>query len=96
MGLIRGRNTPLVLAFYVDLIWHAHQLSLVEYSRCCMDHVGRDIYHDDIIEENVLKIGLQSTQILWNEINSEAYHENIPLHPPIAPPALLNAAQRAL
>jgi hypothetical protein len=96
MGLMRGRMTPLVPTLDIDLIWHTHQLSPVEYSRWCMHHIGRDINHDDTIEENSLDTGLQSTQALWSEIYNEAYLDNAPSRPPVGPPPSLTPAQRAL
>jgi hypothetical protein len=73
MALMQSpQNRMIVPTLDVDLFWHTHQLSSVNYNLWCRKHFGRPINHDDTITEGTISNGLEDTKRAWNE----TYHED--------------------
>jgi len=70
---ITGKHVPLVPTLDIDLAWHTHQLFPQAYHRYCVEHVGRQIDHDDSLEKNVIVSGLRSTSLAWLKAYNEPY-----------------------
>lgn len=70
---ITGKHVPLVPTLDIDLAWHTHQLFPQAYRDYCVEHVGRQINHDDSIEKDVIASGLRSTSLAWLKEYKEPY-----------------------
>lgn len=55
----------LVPTLDVDIVWHTHQLSAVEYGQSMHSRCGRFIDHDDKIAQNSLNDGMAETTELY-------------------------------
>jgi hypothetical protein len=73
MNLMRVQTRTIVPTLDVDLFWHTHQLSSVEYGNWCRTWIGRPINHDDTIEPGPLVDGLQYTKEIWMQNYNEEY-----------------------
>jgi hypothetical protein len=73
MNLMRLQNETVVPSLDIDLFWHTHQLSTLDYDRWCRQWVGRPINHDDTIGENRLTDGLEHTKRAWMKNYNEQY-----------------------
>jgi hypothetical protein len=105
MNLMRVQNRMIVPTLDIDLFWHTHQLSSLNYDSWCRKHIGRPINHDDTIEGDLLSNGLEGTKEAWAREYNEAYlgpgpkpskpqpQENTKF---IHPPPMLSPAQKAL
>ncbi|SJL02729.1 uncharacterized protein ARMOST_06065 [Armillaria ostoyae] len=51
----------------IDLVWHTHQLMARQYSRDCLEHVGRFIDHDDKVAEDRLSKAFDITCRAWQD-----------------------------
>lgn len=102
MHLIRTQEQMLVPTLDIDLFWHTHQLSPVDYNTWCERHIGRRINHDDTIEEGNLSNGLAATKEAWfmaygeDYLDSAAPRNAIDLSVSRTPPPNLTKAQQIL
>ncbi|KAH8828620.1 hypothetical protein DL96DRAFT_1595199 [Flagelloscypha sp. PMI_526] len=49
----------------IDLAWHTHQLSGVQYERDCLEYVGKFVNHDDKVDTLQLSDGFDDTCKAW-------------------------------
>jgi hypothetical protein len=61
----------LVPSVFIDLAWHSHMLTPIQYTTDCMYLAGMVLDHDDSISENVLGDHWKQTNILWRKIYGE-------------------------
>jgi hypothetical protein len=105
MNLMRDSQQVIVPTLEIDLFWHTHQLSSVNYDRWCWKHFGRRIQHDDTMAEGPLTDGLRFTKQAWMESYYDDYLAPTPVsytqqpdqnQKLIRPPANLTPPQKAL
>ncbi|KAH8831767.1 hypothetical protein DL96DRAFT_1459646 [Flagelloscypha sp. PMI_526] len=65
MNLMASRPGFYVPTLDIDLAWHTHQLSGVQYERDCFEYVGKFIDHDDKVSSLQLGDGFQDTCKAW-------------------------------
>jgi hypothetical protein len=61
----------LVPSVFLDLAWHSHMLTPIQYATECMYLAGMVLDHDDSIAENVLGDHWKQTNILWRQVYGE-------------------------
>ena len=57
----------------VDLIWHAHMLSPLDYREDCHDLVGRLLPHDDQMDDAALAAAFEATKERWHAAHGAPY-----------------------
>jgi hypothetical protein len=87
MNLMRLQNQHRTItpSLDIDLFWHTHQLSSIQYNDWCNTWLGRSIDHDDTIQEGQLSDGLEYTKQIWQQNYEEEY---------LGPTPIVNAYQR--
>jgi len=60
-------DTLLVPTLDVDLIWHVHMLSPVDYREDCEALLGRQLKHDATLPAATIEDGFKATQQRWQE-----------------------------
>ena len=63
----------LVPTLDVDLIWHVHMLSPLDYRDDCMNLLGRVLSHDATIEDSDLATAFERTKERWHAAHSTPY-----------------------
>jgi hypothetical protein len=66
-------GTMLVPTLDIDLVWHTHQCSAVEYQRSMMERAGRFIDHNDKLGKLTLSGGMDKTVELFTVRFGESY-----------------------
>ncbi|KAH8828622.1 hypothetical protein DL96DRAFT_1463063 [Flagelloscypha sp. PMI_526] len=65
LDLMAGRLGFYVPTLDIDLAWHTHQLSGVQYERDCFEYVGKFVNHDDKVDGLQLGDGFNDTCKAW-------------------------------
>merc|ERR1712150_180482 len=76
--LVLAKNSKgdiLVPTLDIDLIWHVHMLSPLDYNEDC-ETIGYVLNHDVTIENSILESQMQKTQDLWYKQYQEPYITN--------------------
>jgi hypothetical protein len=63
----------LVPTLEIDLVWHTHQLSPLQYFRSTVALTGRFIDHNDKLDSTILNPGLKETSNLYRMEFAETY-----------------------
>ncbi|KAM0790841.1 hypothetical protein ACM66B_004685 [Microbotryomycetes sp. NB124-2] len=60
-------STFVVPTLDIDLAWHTHQLSPLQYKKHTISYLGRFLDHDDKVAEETLSNSFQQTARLWRQ-----------------------------
>lgn len=66
-------NVTLVPTLDVDLIWHVHMLSPLDYQDDCHALLGRLLAHDDALPDTTLAAAFEATKSLWHSSHGVPY-----------------------
>ena len=58
----------------IDLVWHTHQCSAVNYHRVTQEVAGKFVNHDDSIVQDKLDTGMEETKKLYRMRFGREYH----------------------
>ena len=81
--LLLAKQNPgktLVPTLDVDLIWHVHMLSPLDYRDDCHTLLGRLLYHDDQMAEGSIAAAFENTKAMWHEAHGTPYVWSPPPH----------------
>lgn len=78
----KGEQQLLVPTLDIDLVWHVHQLSPLDYRDDCVALMGRVFMHDTGQPVDELKGGFESTKRQWQDKYGSAYIEARNAAPP--------------
>jgi hypothetical protein len=99
LHLFRMTNSKffLVPTYDIDLIWHAHQLDPIAYTKDIMQILGRVLEHDDSDSDRTpghkLEQGFSQTCKLWFETYGSVYERAGAMYrgePPVEIPRLMS------
>ena len=71
--LAKDYDGPLVPTLDIDIIWHTHMLSPIDYFPDCERIAGRVLHHNDELPSDELTDHFQKTEDLWSKNYSAPY-----------------------